>query len=189
MKRIAFALAATALASSPATAQSLEEAVGRYLDGDAAAWAAAPVVMNAVIRQNALTEGYSQVRIDKLDSEWRASVSDRSSPLIEGVLTGAAADYLRDQVERNAGEVVEIIVMDARGLNAAASAATSDYWQGDEAKFTETFERGANAFHVGQVEFDDSTLEYQVQVSRTITDVTGAPIGAMTIGLDIDALM
>ncbi len=38
--------------------------------------------------------------------------------------------------------MTEVFVMDARGLNVAASDVTSDYWQGDEEKFSETFPKG-----------------------------------------------
>lgn len=189
MRRIAIALAAALAAAAPASGQSLDAAVDQFLTDVASAWFSAPVVLGAVMRQNARSADFSQSRIDELDEAWRSEVTSGGSPLTEGVLTGAAADYLRDQVEESGGLVTEIIAMDARGLNAAASAATSDYWQGDEAKFLETFPRGPDATHVGQVEYDDSSMRYQLQVSRTITDAAGRPVGAMTIGLDLDALL
>jgi hypothetical protein len=80
--------------------------------------------------------------------------------------------------------------MDARGLNVAASTPTSDYWQGDEAKFTDTYSQGPGAIHVGDVEFDESTQSYQGQVSIVVVDPdTGNPIGAITVGLNAEALM
>jgi len=42
---------------------------------------------------------------------------------------------------------------------------TSDYWQGDEAKFTESFKGGSGAVHIGDVEFDQSAQAYLVQIS------------------------
>ena len=80
--------------------------------------------------------------------------------------------------------------MDAQGLNVAASGLTSDYWQGDEAKFTETYGKGAGAVHFGEVEFDESSQTYQAQISVTVTDpATGQPIGAITVGVDAAHLM
>ena len=79
--------------------------------------------------------------------------------------------------------------MDNRGLNVATAGLTSDYWQGDEAKFTETFGKGAGAMQIGEVEFDESSQTYSVQVSLTIVDAkTATPIGAMTIALNAEAL-
>jgi hypothetical protein len=80
--------------------------------------------------------------------------------------------------------------MDQHGLNVAASAMTSDMWQGDEAKFTETYSMGAGAVHFSEVELDESTQRYQAQISVTIVDpATGEPIGAMTVGVDAEALL
>lgn len=79
--------------------------------------------------------------------------------------------------------------MDAHGLNVAASGTTSDYWQGDEAKFTETYSRGAGAIHVGDVEFDESASGYLGQVSAPIVDpATNTVIGAITVGLNAEML-
>ncbi len=80
--------------------------------------------------------------------------------------------------------------MDARGLNVAASDVTSDYWQGDEAKFTQTYPMGGNAVHFGDVELDESTKEVQGQVSMSIVDQeTGEVVGALTVGINLTALM
>jgi hypothetical protein len=67
---------------------------------------------------------------------------------------------------------------------------TSDMWQGDEAKFTETYSVGAGAVHFSDVELDESTQRYQAQISLTIVDpASGEPIGAMTVGVDAEALL
>jgi hypothetical protein len=80
-------------------------------------------------------------------------------------------------------------MMDARGLNVAASSVTSDYWQGDEEKFTATYPLGPDAVHISEVEFDESTQTFQAQVSLPVTDpATGAVIGAITIGVAADRL-
>ena len=80
--------------------------------------------------------------------------------------------------------------MDALGLNVAASDTTSDYWQGDEAKFTETYGVGPDATHLGDIELDESSQSYQGQISMTIVDpATGSAIGAITVGVNADALL
>jgi hypothetical protein len=54
---------------------------------------------------------------------------------------------------------------------------TSDMWQGDEEKFTETYSIGPGAVHFSEVELDESTQRYQAQISLTIVDPeTGDPL-------------
>ena len=68
---------------------------------------------------------------------------------------------MRDDSE---GLFTEIFVMDAVGLNVAASDTTSDFWQGDEAKWQQTYSAGSGAVHISDVELDESTQSYQSQV-------------------------
>ena len=80
--------------------------------------------------------------------------------------------------------------MDAHGLNVAATAPTSDMWQGDEAKFTETYPKGPDATHFSEVEFDESSQIFQGQISIPMVDPdTGEVVGAMTVGVNAEALM
>jgi hypothetical protein len=67
-------------------------------------------------------------------------------------------------------------------------AVTSDYWQGDEDKFSKTFSVGADAVVLGEIEQDESTQLYQSQVSITITNAAGQPIGSITAGVDLSML-
>ncbi len=78
--------------------------------------------------------------------------------------------------------------MDALGLNVAASGVTSDYWQGDEDKYSKSYGAGPGAVFVDAIEFDESSQSYQGQVSFSLTDpVTGQMIGAVTVGLNAEA--
>ena len=87
------------------------------------------------------------------------------------------------------GLFTEIFAMDDKGLNVAASDVTSDYWQGDEAKWKSTYAVGAGAVHISEVEFDESSQSYQAQVSVTVVDPdSGAPIGALTVGVNVEFL-
>ena len=73
-------------------------------------------------------------------------------------------------------------------LNVAQSTVTSDYWQGDEDKFTLSFGAGADAVFLGEIEQDESTQAYQSQISITVTDAAGQPIGSITAGVDLSML-
>lgn len=188
MKRL---VAAALLASATtAHANDFAPAMQSYLDEEIRDWAMSGPIVRAINDQNAMTAGYDQAMIDQLDQRWRSEVGASDTPTITPVLNGDAAEFLRQQVEAAEGRITEVFIMDARGLNVASSAVTSDYWQGDEAKFSETYGRGSDAVHLGEIEFDDSTGTYQGQISLTIVDPdTGKPIGAMTVGVDAETLM
>jgi hypothetical protein len=81
----------------------------------------------------------------------------------------------------------EIFVMDNKGLNVGQSDVTSDYWQGDEAKWQKTYQVGPDAIHVSDVEQDESSQVFQAQVSVPVVD-GGQVIGAVTVGVNVDAL-
>lgn len=105
-------------------------------------------------------------------------------------MANAAADFLRQKVEESGGKITEVFITDAKGLNVAVSAPTSDMWQGDEDKFTKVFPTGAEGVLFGDVELDESTQSYEGQISITIVDpATKAAIGTMTVGVNADALM
>jgi hypothetical protein len=187
--RLPLILAAATLAAAPAAANDFLPAIKSYLDSDIRTWTADPRLAEAIVAQNALTSGYTQADIDRLDLAWRAEVGSDDSALIGGVVDNPASDALRDVVAASGGVITEIFIMDAQGLNVAASGVTSDYWQGDEEKFTATFPLGADAVHISEVELDESTQSYQAQVSLPMTDpVTGAVIGAITVGVDVQRL-
>lgn len=190
MKSTLLASALTLVLSSQAWAVDYRPAMQGFVDSTLAQWAASPELVSAIKAQNEMTAGYDAARIDALDQEWRAEVGSGSSPLVNSVVMNAASDFLRMQAEGTGGIVTEVFVMDSHGLNVASSGLTSDYWQGDEAKFSETYGKGAGAVHFGEVEFDESSQTYQAQISMTIVDpATGAPIGAMTVGVDAEAFM
>ena len=190
MKSLFFGFAALMVTMSSAAADQYESAMRSYLETNIVQWAAEPVLSAAIKRQNSETSAFDQARIDYLDAKWRSGRFSENDPLIDGVLSNEAADYLRAQVAQSNGAITEAFVMDAKGLNVAASAAASDYWQGDEAKFQKTYLVGANAVHFGDVELDDSTGAVQGQISITIVDTeTGYILGAMTVGVDLNALL
>lgn len=180
---LAFGLAAPALADDTATA------MGAFLDANVMPWANDPVLIDAIRTQNTAHAGLTQANIDAMDLAWRAEVGQPDTPTISAVVNNAASDFLRARVSATGGQISEAFVMDAHGLNVAASHTTSDYWQGDEAKFTDTFGKGPGARHFSDIERDESTRTYQGQASFTITDPdTGEVIGAMTVGIDAEAL-
>ncbi|MCW0232506.1 MAG: hypothetical protein OJJ21_02795 [Ferrovibrio sp.] len=153
-------------------------------------WMKDPVVIEAVKAQNAKHAGLTQDKVDALDKQWRAETKASAKPLINEVMGNPLSAFLKKKEAEGKGLVTEIFVMDNKGLNVGQSDVTSDYWQGDEAKWQKTFSVGPAAVFVDKVDKDESTQKFQTQVSISIVDPAGgAVIGAVTVGLDVEMLM
>ena len=177
-------IAATTLAH----AADAPPAMRAFVETDVMSWATSAQVIDAVNAQNAQTAGTSEAQILEWDTAWRSQVGQADQPLISDVMGRDLSKFLADKVAASGGRITEIFVMDALGLNVAASDVTSDYWQGDEAKYSESYGKGSGAVFVDAVEFDESSQSYQGQISVALSDpTTGEVIGAMTIGLNAEA--
>ena len=191
MRKIATGLVAGlffAAGALPALANEFEDALRALAEDRLKALVADTAIVAAIEAQNKKHTGMSETDIIALDKKWRAEVGGDSTPTIDPVLSGSVADQLRKYLDEGEGLFTEIFIMDNVGLNVAASDTTSDYWQGDEAKWQKTYKSGAGAVHISDVELDESTQSYQAQVSIAIADASGKPIGAATFGVNIDYL-
>lgn len=161
-----------------------------YAEEQLSTWLTNEELLQAIRDQNAAHANLTQADIDQLDLDWRAQRKEASKPLIDDLLNRPASEWLRGQQAQTASFVTEVFAMDNHGLNVAQSVETSDYWQGDEAKWQETFGNGSGDIHISEVEFDESTGSYQSQVSMPITDpATGELIGAITFGVNVQSLL
>lgn len=183
-------VAASMLVAAPAFAEEAHEApVRAYVSENVMGWVKDPAIIDAIRKANAEHESLSQADIDKLDQEWRAQATAADKPLIDEVLARDISKVLAGKKDESAGMITEVFVMDNKGLNVGQSDVTSDYWQGDEAKWQKTFLVGPDALFVDEVEQDESTQALQSQASMTIADPdSGEPIGAITIGINLDQL-
>lgn len=142
-----------------------------------------PVIVEAVRLENAKGKTLSQIQ--ELDRQWKATAG--IADYMEAMMGSKCGKHLRS-IQQSAPYYAEIFVMDNQGANVAMSDKTSDYWQGDEAKFIESYKGGKGAVHIADVEFDDSTQAYLVQVSVPVKDGNKV-IGAITIGIDVDKIL
>lgn len=170
------ALAPSALATEPPPTRVVQLAQTEFVS-----LGRDPVVVAAVRAQNA--QGRTLAQVQELDIRWMA--------------TPGVADFMKALVESDAARhlaawqaahsyVSEVFVMDNLGANVAMTEKTSDYWQGDEKKFTECF-KGAGEVFYGRMTFDDSTQTYSIQVSVPVVD-GDALVGAICIGVDVEKL-
>ena len=140
------------------------------------------LIVQAVKSQN--DKGMSLESIKEMDEKWKNTpgIADFMKELMD---SGCGPNLRRIQKENP--YFAEIFVMDNQGANVCMTDKTSDYWQGDEAKFERSFNNGQGAVFVDEVEFDESTQAYISQVSVPVMD-GGKAIGAITFGIDIDQL-
>jgi len=182
-------VACLGLAAVPVQANEYKESLTKLASEKIAVFAQSPEVIAAIKAQNAKSKDYDQAKITELDNQWRAETDASDQPMIDEILAYPVSQQLAEVQDASDGLFTEIFVMDAKGLNVGQSDATSDYWQGDEAKWKETFLVGPNAVHLSEVEEDESSQTFQSQVSMSITDPdSGSVIGAITVGVNVELI-
>ncbi len=141
-----------------------------------------PVIVKAVKEENAKAKTLDQIKA--LDEKWQAfaGIADYMKAMMDSPCGRRLAE-----VQKTAPYYAEIFVMDNQGANVAMTDKTSDYWQGDEAKFKKSFADGIGSVFVDEVKFDNSTQNYLVQVSVPVRDGEKV-IGAITFGINVDKI-
>ena len=170
------ALALLAQASGDLGAAKAREAVKARVPL-AQAIAADPELLKAVQAKN--SSGESDADILKKDKEWQAN---QRYPLRQELTSNACAERLKKLL---AGEtiVVEAFLMDNKGALVCASRETSDYWQGDEAKWQNTYADDKPVF-IDHPALDVSSNAFGVQLSVLVKE-GGAKAGALTLTLKV----
>lgn len=179
------------VAAVAAEGQRHQEEARAYFLENVASWVNDATVVSAVRAQNRLTRHLSDDEIESRDLAWRDEITSQGNdrPTVDAMLSGALSTYLKDRQRKSGWMVVEVIVMDGRGLNVGISAPTSDLWQGDEAKHLHTYQTRSASLLIDAVEYDASTGLLIAQVSKAIFDpASGLPIGAVTVSLNMNKL-
>lgn len=148
-----------------------------------------PITVIMLRAQNEQHAKVTQAEIDSLDKKWRTEREQQEQPLIAQLMGNPMTSYVTRIAARSDGVIAEVFVMDDKGLNVGQSSVTSDYWQGDEAKYQKTYAVGPDAVFVDDVEVDEATGRRRRQVSFTLTDpATGEKLGAAAIDINIDEI-
>ncbi len=188
------AFAMTAMAPFPAVAQGAPPDAARLIDAaviaDVRSWLETDIVRLSVQSQNARHADVDSARIEALDQQWVAEREAADKPLIAATLSSPLSVYLTRVQAQAQGVYYEVFVTDDKGLNVGQSAITSDYWQGDEAKFQKTFPISADAVFIDEAEWDGQLNIWRAQLNLTIADESGSQaIGAATIEINLTELM
>ena len=183
MKRMLLAILLLGMAAMPVAAQSADN-MQKRLEAEAVklkAWAQDPLFVAAVVAQN--NQHLTMAEINKRDEAWMAGKAAR---LIKEMTTSPCADHLR-QLTGTSPIYSETFVMDNQGALVCENMQTTDYWQGDEAKWQRSFNGGKGAVFIDRPKLDESAKVHLAQISLPIMK-DGKAIGAITIGIEIDKI-
>jgi hypothetical protein len=142
-------------------------------------WIEDKVLLQAVEKQNALA--LTPAEVQRRDAAWSTDAA-----LVVSVTAGPCADQLR-ALQAQSPKYGEILLMDNQGALVCATNRTSDYWQGDEPKWSRGFAAERSAF-IDRPRLDDSAKERLAQISLPVT-AGGKVAGVLTVGVRLDALM
>jgi hypothetical protein len=182
-KAIVVVFASVFLLFGAVLAMAGEKAPQKIVDlanGELVGYGTDGVLVGAVLEENG--KGKTLEQIKELDEKWKGTAGVDAG--MKELMENACAKRLKE-ISASAPYYSEIFVMDDKGANVCMTEKTSDYWQGDEAKFQKSFADGKGQVFVDDVEFDDSSQAYLVQASVPVMDGDKA-IGAITFGIDVD---
>jgi len=123
--------------------------------------------------------------IKTIDEAWIKAES--MLPIQKEKLNNTCAAEVKKIVDKYPA-VLEAFVMDDQGGVVGENNLTSDYWQGDEEKWTGSFNGAKGGVDVGKAKFDKSANATIQQISLPLIAKGGKVIGAITWGVAVDKL-
>jgi len=142
-----------------------------------------PSIVRAVEQQNGQKIALAEIK--QRDDEWK-NADGKLTQLIRETTQNDVAKYFQRRVENNKS-IDEVFLTDNQGANVAAFPPTSDYWQGDEEKWTASYNNGKGVVFIGPLEFDASTQKTLVQISAPVIS-NNETIGVLVLGVAVDYL-
>ncbi len=137
-------------------------------------------ILTAIDLQNVREMSLSEIKA--IDAAW---IADARYPLRKELTSNSCAEHLKKIVAKDS-MIVEALVMDNQGALVCATEETSDYWQGDEAKWQRVFADKKGKF-VDYPRLDKSTQVFAAQFSSRIEDRRGKPVGVLTLTMRFKA--
>ena len=142
-----------------------------------------PEVIEAVKASNARQLG--KERIMELDEKW-IKLKGRL-PEADQIMNSKVSALLTAAMNKQS-YFKEAILTGNQGETVAMNMVTTDYWQGDEEKFTAIFDTNLPSrkpdSHISRARWDDSTKAMIAQVSVPVYD-GDYMIGTLTVGVDL----
>ncbi len=139
-----------------------------------------PAIVSAVRAENA--KGKSVADLKDRQKKWMAT------PGVDGFMKALMENECARTllgIQKAHPYLAEIFVKDNQGGNVAMTNKTTNYYHGDKDKFLKAFNDGRGALYLSDVQFDESSQAYSVQVSVPVMDGKSA-IGVVIFGVDLD---
>jgi len=136
-----------------------------------------PIVVRAVLLQNG--SGLTAEQIAVIDEAW---IEGHAESRVKSILENLCSQRLRGASSTKLA-YKEMFVADARGATVCMSQRTSDFFQGDEAKWKKSFNGGAGQISIQLPEFDASVAGVIAHISLPIFS-EGKTIGVLMVGVD-----
>ncbi len=145
-------------------------------------WSKDETLIEAVRRQN--RSAMTMEDILKIDHDWNSgSVSEDFS---KSLITNACAVRLKELLKAVAGGM-EALVMDQQGALVCSTVKTTDYYQGDETKWSDAIKAKEGTIAVEKRQYDESSKATLQHVSTPIV-FEGKNIGVVSVGININKL-
>jgi sensor histidine kinase regulating citrate/malate metabolism len=139
-------------------------------------------LIHAVQTQN--QKHVSMDEIHKLDRDWiRGTIPE---DFVKSLMGNQCASKLKE-LAKEIPSSLEAFVMDNQGALVCLTQKTSDYWQGDEPKWIDSFKGGTGETVISKREYDVSTKSTLVHVSVPIMNEQKA-IGVLCVGINLTKL-
>lgn len=142
-----------------------------------------PEIINAVKHANA--QPLSEAKLFALDARWIELKGNL--PEAKQILSTPASRFLVSTMASNS-YFKEAILTGKRGETVAMNQVTSDYWQGDEEKFTEIFDANIPSrkpdSYISRARWDESAKSMLSQLSVPVYDGP-VMVGTLTVGIDL----
>ena len=132
--------------------------------------ALSPSLIEAISAANQMYSGRAadelSSEIARLDQAWKDE-DPNVEPLVTEIASNPISAYLLE-FQSEFPEEVEVFVTDIQGLNVAMTDRTGDYLQADEGWWQAAYANGAGAISISDVEFDDSTGVWALNIGVPI---------------------
>jgi hypothetical protein len=147
-----------------------------------------PLCVNKTFAQQVAGQNAKQISLDeiqKIDKQWKEA-EDELPVQAEKMGNDCAKEIAK--IIKKFPVLGETFVMDNQGANVGQNALTSDYWQGDEAKWKNSYKNAKGGIDVSGRKLDKSTNVVDQKVSLPIIDAQGKVIGAVCFGVKTEML-
>jgi hypothetical protein len=152
-------------------------------------WLQTPELVQWLAHYNQAREDLTEPQILALDQQWRSDYQKGNHPGLNALLSPKLMALLERWLANDTHDyITEIIITGRRGMNVAAKPYSSDFWQGDEAKFQQGVVQTNGHWFFDKVLYDSSSQHFQAQISVPIR-ANAEVVGVITLGVAIERII